>query len=171
MIKSTKKLKIFLLSILILFAINQIVLTVRDKDVWPFSSYTVFESVEPEQIKLARILLTENNGTTQNEKLSAMLPLEYFRVTRLFSLVYLSSNQELKERFSQLVLNRINSNPWRGFDEMEAAPKPVSGSGFAGFELYVDTYDLSQFTSSNEFHPYKTEKIYSFTLNKERGRQ
>lgn len=130
----------------------QFVHTVRDHNRWPICSNNMFNRVLPERIPQLRVRLRDGVRWTEPRQVYGLLPLEFFRVVDICAAVLLENeDREVRDRFCRRVVERLNSHPWRGFDEIARAERPTAPEGFTGLELLlvtVDTADYSRATDS-----------------------
>jgi hypothetical protein len=128
------------------FVTVQLTLTALDRNVWPFCSYNLFNRVLPHRIPQPRVRLLEGDHASKLLPVHGMMPLEFFRVVRIFGMIYRdSSDEELKRRFSERLLRRLNTEPWGAFDEVKASYRPSTPDGFSGFEVHEVQIDVRDY--------------------------
>lgn len=146
------------------FVVFQISLTLRNTHCWPFCSYTLFEFLPPPVIAAPTVRLFEADGSHQDVHDQAVLPVEGFigaqYLQRILGTPGLGEPQ--KRIFAQRLLQRINTAPWGGFDEVHRSPRPRQGSHFVGLEYRVETYAFDLPYPGGETSPRVSTVLFSY---------
>lgn len=140
----------------------QMVCTWRDRNRWPLCSYNMFNRRLPARLAQPRVVLYDGSGAGPAQPVYGMMPLEFFRVVQIFGEVFLANDDDaLKDRFAARVIGRLNTSPWRGFDEVRASYRPRSGR-FTGFDLLEVWIDTADFDPRAGEPLYDTRLLYSY---------
>jgi hypothetical protein len=136
----------------------QLVCTWRDQNRWPLCSYNMFNRRLPDRLAQPRVVLHDGVNEYPAEPVYGMMPLEFFRVVRIFAEVFLVNEDDaIKDRFAARVIDRLNTSPWDGFDEVRPSFRPRSGR-FTGFDLY------EVWIHTDDFDPRKGEPLHDTKL-------
>lgn len=129
----------------------QFVHTVRDRNRWPFCSNNMFNRVLPDRLPQLRVRLRDGDQWTEPRSVYGLLPLEFFRVVDICAAVLMENeDRQVRDRFCLRVVQRLNSSPWRGFDEVSDSERPTAPNGFTGLELLLVTVDLADYSRSTD---------------------
>ncbi|MCG7525364.1 hypothetical protein MHW47_13030 [Streptomyces sp. OfavH-34-F] len=139
--------------------VAQFVHTVRDRNRWPICSNNMFNQVLPDRVPQLRVRLRDGTRWTEPRQVYGLLPLEFFRVVDICAAVLMENEDErVRDAFCRRVVERLNTRPWKGFDEVAPSERPAAPEGFTGLELLlvtVDTADYSRATDS-PLHDHRT---------------
>ncbi len=100
----------------------------------------------------------------------ALLPLEFFRVISVIERVFITcEDPHVRDDFCRKALHRLNTRPWRDWDEIRGSFRPPAGQRFVGVELHLvevdftrcDPTDRSQVTSVELMHRYDPEGAFA----------
>jgi hypothetical protein len=134
-----------------------------DRNRWPLCSYNMFNRCLPEQLAQPRITLYDSIGEHPMLPVYGTLPLEFFRVVRIFAKVYLTdTSDDLRNRFAERVIDRLNREPWDAFDEVHASFRPRGDTGFTGFDLYEVWIDTRDFDPRADAPLHRPRLLYSY---------
>lgn len=139
--------------------------TLTDRSAWPFCSYNMFNRPTPRRMRHMRIVLLDEHGyRTEPQRVWGMLPMEHFRVASTFMEIYLDPEtpDAVRERYSGLLVNRLNERPWKAFDQVKAPPRNLIGARWTGFDLYRVLIDLDDYDADRDRPHHDTELLYRF---------
>jgi hypothetical protein len=147
--------------------------------IWPFCPYDMFAFPTDYNVIYHRIVLTEADGTQQVVDPGNVLPVEFFRANVLFALLFGSGSdrrmqrwygvgrdENLKRTICQAALRRLNSDPWRAFDETFAAARPRSrgaAARFVAMTVVLDHYDFARYDPDRPLTPARRETLFTVT--------
>ena len=152
-----------LTALLVIFFCAQLLHTLFNVNNWPFCSYNMFNFVTPLQTKIIRVALHLDDGGQQLVAPGNILPLEFFKANSLIVNVYgVSADERRKEQLSEMILRRLNSDPWPAFDETYRAARAPHGSKYVGFDLVLNAEDYSQYKYGEELRPTAQTVFYSY---------
>lgn len=130
---------------------TQFVHTVRDRNRWPICSNNMFNRPLPQRVEQLRVRLKDGTRWTEPRSVYGLLPLEFFRVVDICDAVLVDNEDpEVRDRFCRRVVERLNTRPWRGFDEISASERAGDPRGFTGLELLVVTVDLADYCRATD---------------------
>lgn len=125
--------------------------TVRDRNRWPICSANMFNRPLPQRVEQLRVRLKDGAEWTEPRSVYGLLPLEFFRVVDICVAVLIDNEDlEVRDRFCRRVVDRLNSRPWKAFDEISASERPTDPSGFCGLELLSVSVDLADYTRATD---------------------
>jgi hypothetical protein len=125
--------------------------TVVDRNHWPFCSNNMFNRVLPRKFPQLRIRLRDGAEWTGLRQVYGLMPLEFFRVVDIFAGVLLENEDpEVKDRFCETVVRRLNTHPWPGFDEVRRSERPAHSDGFTGLEVVMVSVDVGDYVMADD---------------------
>jgi hypothetical protein len=80
------------------------------------------------------------------------------------NVLVLEKDQQRKEQFARLLLDRLNSEPWHAFDETYSSIRPPPGGRFIGLDLVYLHFDLDQYRDGQPPSPLQEERVFSYRL-------
>lgn len=149
----------------------QIRQTFKDRNAWPFCAYNMFNYYLTDCFQQARVVLITDRGHLVGPADPwALLPLEFFRVISVIERVFITcEDPHVRDDFCRKALHRLNTRPWRDWDEIRGSFRPPAGQRFVGVELHLvevdftrcDPTDRSQVTSVELMHRYDPEGAFA----------
>lgn len=140
----------------------QLAHTWRDRNRWPLCSYNMFNRCLPARLAQPRVALHDGSGTGPLQPVYGMMPLEFFRVVRIFAEMFLGNDDEaVQQRFAARVVDRLNREPWEAFDEVRRSYRPRSGQ-ITGFDLYEVWIDMADFDPAEGGPLHDTKLLFSY---------
>ncbi|MFH0244581.1 hypothetical protein ACGRHY_19700 [Streptomyces sp. HK10] len=125
--------------------------TVRDRNRWPVCSNNMFNQVLPERLPQLRVRLRDGERWGGLRPVYGLLPLEFFRVVDIcVNVLVENEDREVRDRFCRRVVERLNSRPWRAFDEVHASERPIDPRGFTGLEMLVVSVDIADYSRADD---------------------
>jgi len=116
----------------------QLVATLRNENCWPIPAQNMFSHLVPSAARRLMVVLHDSNGGESAEFPYRVLPVEFFRAQRILHRVFVEAEDVARQvEFGGALLQRLNTKPWRSFDEMDASVRPSTGTQFVGFDLIV----------------------------------
>ncbi|SDT83353.1 hypothetical protein SAMN05216371_8174 [Streptomyces sp. TLI_053] len=118
--------------------------TLTDRNTWPYCSYNMFSfHAKGVQTRWHVKLVTDGGLVLGPVSAWGLLPLEFFRVDAIIKKVFLQNvDPDLRTSFCESVLVRLNTRPWRGWDEVKRPPVPPAGQRIVAMELCTVELDL-----------------------------
>lgn len=136
---------------------------VEDDD-FPFCSHGLFNTLFQARTKLLRFVLHDSEGHTVVVDSGRVIPIEWYRAVGLAENVFLlDSDTRRKDQFARLLLDRLNREPWRAFDESYASIRPPRGASFVSLEVVQLEYDLTRYRSGEPLPPLGVERRFSYS--------
>ena len=136
-----------------------------ERDFFPFTSHGLFNALFTAQARLLRFVLHDDQGGSVTVDSGRAIPIEWFRAVGLAENVFvLESDQQRKEQFARLLLDRLNTDPWHGFDETYASIHPPPGGRFTGLDVVWLDFDLDQYRQGLPPSPLREERVFSYRL-------
>ncbi len=132
---------------------------------WPFADHSFFKHVTPLQQEVMKVHLIEDTGRRVTGDPWNVVPMDYWLAMDLMHRIYLPDGDltGVRERFSPLILQWVNGEPWRDFDEFALPLRPAPGARFVGFELTADTLDYTLYQYGSPLEPLKSVPFYSYS--------
>lgn len=158
------KTKRVLFSLLIIYGCSQLIHTFLNKNSWPICSYNMFSTQMPEIDEEYMIELTEDDGSKQMVKPGNCFPIEYYRLNGMIWETLNVLYAKDKEKFFKGLITRLNTDPWKGFDEILPAAKPKSGKKFVKMKVFTFRYDLKKYKVGTPLIPFEKITEYSISL-------
>jgi hypothetical protein len=140
-----------------------------EQDDFPFTSHGLFNTLFTAKTRLLRFVVHDDQGGSVTVDSGRVIPIEWYRAVGLAENVFiLDSDQQRKEQFARLLLERLNSEPWYSFDEAYASIRPPPGHKFTGLELRLLYFDLDQYRYGQPLNPLQEERVFSYRLPESR---
>lgn len=131
---------------------------------WPFCSYSLFSFRPGLAVSTLRVIFHGADGSTQTGRAGQLVPLEFFRAQQVLYDVYVRSDDRVRATaVAHVLLDRLNSAPWAGFDETLAAARQPSGVQFVGFDIILQILETGS-PSSPRTPPVvvRSQTVFSF---------
>jgi|GEM_PF-4991618 len=121
------------------------------------------------EITRLKVILHQPDGESQVVEPGHVLPIEFFRVNG-FLLKHFVSNPENteteKQTLAKQLLQRINSRPWKKFDETFVSIEPEN-KPFCGFSLHVHVLNTDHYEYGKELEKVANDTLYYFNTCKQ----
>jgi hypothetical protein len=136
--------------------------TVKDRNAWPFCAYNMFNYYLPDRFQQARVVLATDRGELVGPADPwPLLPLEFFRVISIIERVFITcEDRDVRDDFCRRVLHRLNTRPWRDWDEIRGSFRPPAGQRFAGLELYLVDVDFTRCDPVDRTHVLSADLVH-----------
>lgn len=150
--------------LLVFFAVDNYHMWV-ERDNFPFCSHGLFNTLFKADSQLLRMVVHDDQGHSVTVDSGRVIPIEWYRAVGLAENVLVTeSDQQRKDAFARLLLERLNGDPWHAFDETYASIRPAPGARFIGLEVVYQSFDLARFRYGESLRPYNLEQVYSYWL-------
>lgn len=128
---------------------------------WPFCSHNFYYHRSPLVKDLFRIGLVDNQKNQILVDPRHVLPIEGYRCGAIFKEVFIKSDsRERKNSFAKLLLERLNSGGWSGFDERFAPAIPLKGNQFVELTIEKHWIDTRQYSVQKQLVVVKKETLF-----------
>lgn len=145
------------------YLLAQFAHTWRRRNRWPLCSYDMFSYPLASRFPQPRVQLCDDEGSTPLMPVYGLLPVEFFRAVAIIDDVFYECRDEaLKERFAETMVHRLNTRPWRAFDEVRASIRPRSPRGWTGFRLVDVTIDLADYRPGEDQPLHEVQPFFSY---------
>ena len=136
-----------------------------ERDNFPFTSHGLFNVLFTPRARLLRFVVHDNQAGSVTVDSGRVIPIEWYRAVGLAeNVLVLESDQQRKEQFARLLLERLNSDPWYSFDEAYSSVRPPPGGKFIGLEVVFLHFDLDQYRYGQPLSPLQEERAFSYWL-------
>lgn len=145
------------------YLLGQVFHTWTRRNRWPFCTYDMFSYPLDTRFPQPRVQLRDELGTTDVMSVYGLLPVEFFRAVAIIDDVfYECEDTELKDRFAERMLCRLNERPWRAFDEVRASIRPRTARGWMGLRLLDVVIDMDDYRPSDDEPLHEVQPFYDF---------
>lgn len=145
------------------YLLAQIGHTWRRRNRWPLCSYDMFSYPLAARFPQPRVQLCDDEGSTALMPVYGLLPVEFFRAVAIIDDVfYECQDASLKERFAESIVHRLNTRPWRAFDEVRASVRPRTARGWTGFRLVDVMIDLDDYRPPDDQPLHEVQSFFSY---------
>lgn len=155
---------LLVIGLIVFFAVDNYHMWIEQDD-FPFCSHGLFNTLFTPRAKLLRFVLHDDQGRSVTVDSGRVIPIEWYRAVGLAENVFiLESDEQRKEQFARLLLDRLNSSSWPAFDEAYAGVTPAPGARFVGLEVVLLDYDFNQYRHGEPLRPLGVERKFSYQL-------
>jgi hypothetical protein len=141
----------------------QLAHTVYDELNWPFTAHNLYYH-RPSLVKsVFKITLEDERGARITVDPGNVLPIEGYRCGAILREVFVSSSdEEKKNAYAKMMIDRLNNGGWYGFDERRAPALPADGSKFVKLTLEKHRVDSRPFATTKTLLTLDKEKIFHY---------
>lgn len=159
---SHNKKNLLLLGMIFFFGI-QIWHTVYNQVNWPFCSHNFYYHRSPLIKDVYHVTLEDDAGRAFTVDTRHVLPIEGYRCGSVFREIFsLDADNEKKEIFSRLLLERLNSGGWKTFDERGFPLLPHKGNRFINLRVESHKLDTKTFPEKKEVTMLSRRILYEY---------
>lgn len=155
--------KILLIALTSLVACIYIYHTVSNKVTWPFCPHNFYyhrsELIKP----IFQVKLQDYKGKEVLVNCRHTLPIEGYHCGSIYREVFIDNNDTgHKKAFAELVLSRLNSGGWQGFDERFYPVLPKKGRNYVNLVVEKHYFDMRHYGKTGKLPIVRIEKIYEY---------
>jgi hypothetical protein len=112
---------------------------------WPFTSHRLFSQQADSHKEIVQAIVQDRNGNLQCVHPGRVIPIEYARCSGLVRTLAKNGTQAQKEAFCAYLIQRLNYQPWRAFDEM--LPPVTSSAPIVSLTFELHDVDFTTHTA------------------------
>jgi len=173
--KSKKKF-LFFCAIFFVFQFAQIFWPVFPSvKLWPFCPYDMFAFPGDYNLTQIKVVLKDKNNHNTEVFPGNTIPIEFFRANTIYMKIYGCGSDTMltkwfgtgevettKQLFSKSILKRLNSKPWKKYDEIFESAQ--SETPFKSMRVILSRTDFKKYEYGQQLKPYFEETLYEYTL-------
>jgi hypothetical protein len=153
--------RLYLKLLIFVFVALQLSLTLKQTNLWPFCSYSLFSYIPPKKMKRTKIKVHLKDSKTEVLSLSQTIPLEFIKSASLYRQIFLYGSSEQKIQFSSLILNSLNNENFNSPLKAYSIKTFTNLNPVKRFELFYEYIDFSNFEELGKYNVSKPTIIFS----------
>jgi hypothetical protein len=136
-----------------------------EQDNFPFCSHGLFNGLFTSDVELYRVVVYDDQGRSAVVDPGRVLPIEWYRAVGVVDLVIVpEGDAKRKDALSDLLIHRLNDDPWYALDETYASIRPLPGARIVGLEWIRQSFDLANFHPERPVAEAKREILHRYFL-------